>query len=508
MTLSLYAGDRTLALPFTPPKDATETDAVVRQAKQKLSGFMKGGLDAGQLAAFERNLRAWIASGSADGLVSVDRALDGATPTARTSVALRFHAAHEVELRGRQIAAPSLGYSDSVAETGTKIGDWDLFALTADQVNEAETEGCIEVVFAKHDVTDSAELNRRATVMKLLEGALAAHAGEPLSSAVGAFNAQLSAAAKADPGLGRYRLDHVSADVTTAIKGPTFYSTQTNVEVDLRKLGDPTDTTVPALFEGPHHADDKAMFEEARRQAHALVDDVFRDTAHALHGGRYARDSIKLDKLRGALALTLYSTAKVKQQGSKGAWPVLPKVGAGDLVRETFDTRDKLTLFAHTKDPTAYAALETKLMAALAEIKSKRSFDRAIGTRDSLTLGTRKVSEETFMKEELRDLLVPGQLPARWGAEHGCYGRVDWSDESYSGTVTGKPIQTTYNQTRRNLTSKQPKVVLEVRRMDNPLNAMVEAQAKAEAPDFASKAPYAALVGAASPWGAARPPKR
>ncbi len=249
------------------------------------------------------------------------------------------------------------------------------------------------------------------------------------------------------------------------------------------------------------------MFQEARRQATALVNDVFRDTAHTLHGGRYKKDSIKLDKMKGAFTLLLYSTAKVKQQDSKGAWPVLPKVGAGDIIRETFNTRDKLPLFAHTSDAGNYDALETKMMAAIAEVKGKREFGRTIGTVKNMKLGGKKVSEAEFMKDELRDLLIPGKLPDRWGKETQCYGKVDWDNEDYSGTVTGKPIPTTYNSVKRNLTSKRPKVVLEVRRMDNPINALVEGQTRSDTPDFGGSAAYKNLVAAASPWTKVRPRK-
>ncbi len=506
--LSLYQGDRTLNLDFAPPTTSGETDALVKKAKTQLQGFIGTEATSTHLADFEKNLRAWLASGSASGLVSLERAIEGSVPKARTPVALRFHAAHEIEMRGREISAPKLGYSDTVADTGTKIGEWDLFALTADQVNDSGTKGCIEVVFAKHNVTDAKELDRRATVMKLLDSALATHGGGKLSVAVDAFNVALADAAKADPGLTKYRLDNVPANVNVQVKGPTFYSTQTNVEVDLKKLGDPNDATVPALFTGPHHADDKAMFQEARRQATALVNDVFRDTAHSLHGGRYKKDSIKLDKMKGAFTLLLYSTAKVKQQDSKGAWPVLPKVGAGDIIRQTFNTRDKLTLFAHTSDSGKYDALESKMMAAIAEVKSKREFGRTIGTVENMNLGGKKVSEADFMKDELRDLLIPGKLPDRWGTETQCYGKVDWDNEDYSGTVTGKPIPTTYNSVKRNLTSKRPKVVLEVRRMDNPINALVESQTRSDTPDFGGSDAYKNLVAAASPWTKVRPRKQ
>jgi hypothetical protein len=504
--LSLYTGDRRLDLNFAPPTNPTEVDGVVTQARKDLAKF-ETGLTSLQLDAFEQNLRSWIQDGKADGLISVNRALDGSVPTARTPVALQFHAAHEIELRGTELTAPKLGYSDQVAKTGTDVGAWDLFALTADQVNKAHTQGCIEVVFAKHAAADATELNRRATVMGLLNTALAENSGGKLQGAVDAFNLALEAAAKKDPGLAKYKLNHVSADVDVAVKGTPFYSTQTNLEVDLRKLGDLTDTTIPALFQGPHHADDKAMFIEARAQANTLVDEVFRDTAATLHGGRFQKDSIKLDKLRGTFTLMLYSTAKVKQMGSKGAWPVLPKAGAADLIRETFNTRDKLTLFAHTSDPKKYAALEKRLMEATKAVKATRSFGKAIGTEKNFDFAGAKRSEKEAMEFLFGYLLKPGQNPNRYGKESTCYGKVDWSDQSYAGTITGKPIQTTYNETRRNLACKHPKVVLEVRRMDNPINATVETQAKKATPDFAATQGFKDLTAAASPWLRARAPK-
>jgi len=352
-TIALYHGALQIPISYETPKSTAEADAIVAKAKAELTAHVSG-LTADHLARFDANLRAWMASGTGDAsFMSLNRALDGAAPTAKTSVLEVFHAANEIEMRGRRISDPAggIGYSQTVAATGDKVGKWDRFALTADQVNEAHTAGCIEVVFGKEDVKDAAELSRRATVMKLLEGALAAKSGGKLAEGLSAFNAALAEAAKVDPGLARYKLNTVSADIDIALDGPRFLSVQTNVEVDLRKLGDPKDKSIPALFTGVGAASERAMFEQARRSAGELVDRLLRPTASELHGGRYDPKTIKLDKLRAIFTLLLYSTAKVKGQGSKGAWPILPKAGSGDLIRETLNVRDKLTLLAHTKGP-------------------------------------------------------------------------------------------------------------------------------------------------------------
>ena len=505
-TLNLYHGDVQLPITFKAPTSGTETDRVVRQAREELSTKFSA-LSEPQLLNFEQNLRRWIAAGGDGAFLSINRAVDGAAPTPRAPKLSVFCAANEIEMRGHQIkdAAGKIGYSNTVADTGTKVGKWDLFALTADQVNEDHTEGCIEVVFAKENVTDKAELSRRATVMRLLKEALDESTGKPLHEAVSAFNDKLGKAS--DSGLLKYKLNNIKHDVDIEVKPSTYLATQTNVEIDLRKLGDMADTTVLDLFCGPHHADDKAMFIEARKQANKLVDEVFTDTASALHSGRFKKDSIKLDKLRATMTLLLYSTAKVKTMGSKGSWPVLPKVGAGDLIRETFNTRDKLTLFAHTSDDTRYAALETKMMAALAGVKGARSYDRGIGERENIPFGKKKVSEAWLMRDELREMLRPGEKTGRWGEEKSCYGRVNWSDDSYSGTITGKPIRTTYNEAERSLRTRLPKVVLEVRRQDNYINAMFSGLTSSERPSVEGHSAYARLKAAASPWTGARGPK-
>lgn len=491
-TLTLFRGSKAATLTFEPPTNTTERHRIIANARAVAKATLLAG-EAPSTTAwrnFDTNLASWI-DGGFDGALSIGKAMtNAAAPEDRTSVVDVFRMGTEQELRGVKITGAGVEYSAEMAKTRKVSGDWPLMTISADQVHG--DSGCIEVVFGPVDVTNKRELERRGTAVKLLESALADHSGATLGAAVGAYNAAIRDSARTDPKMGDYAVDLV-ADAALEVS-PGFQAVQTNVEVPLAKIGELEDTSIPALFGGRNEADDKAMFVEARKCANELVDDLFRPTAAEVHGGAFAPESIKLDKMRGTFTLLLYGIAKVSQQQRKGAWPVLPKVGVGDLVRETFNLRDKLVLYHHTSDAGRMATLESRVLDAAQSVKNKREFGRSIGTK-----------ERALMAEELRYLLEPGANPDRWGDETRTYGKVDWANNDYTGTICGKPIKTTYTRALRHLTSKSPKVVLEVRRMGNPINATIEGLAKSGSLDGASS--YAILTEAAKASTKARVPK-
>ncbi len=498
-TLTLFHGSKKLDLSFETPRTPRERDRIIGRAKHRArSNLIERGttISAEAWSNFESNLRRWIDSGF-DGQLSVDRAFASeARPTASTSLLDVRHMGTEHELRRYSVKGSSIEYSAELSATDemsgtpkvvagtvkTTAGKWPLMALTADQVH-GDT-GCIEVVFGPVDVSNKAALARRGKAMAALQDSLRESVGGKLEVARLAYNTRIDTLAATDPRMAAYELGPAD-DVDLGATSDNFNAVQTNIEVPLRKIGDRADTTVPALFGGRNEADDKAMFLEARACANELVDDVFRPTAAGVHGGAYEADSIKLDKMRATFTLLLYSVAKVSQQSRKGAWPVLPKVGSGDLVRESFSARDKAVLYHHTANRGRFDALKEKLVGYATQIKAKRSF-----------LGSLKTGEADAMRYEVDLLLRPGANKSRWGKERKGYGRVNWSDRSYTGTVTGKPIKPGADYVRRTLTKKRPKIVLEIRREGNPINGMVDSLARS--PTVEGKHGYDVLAAAAA----------
>ena len=508
-SLTLFHGPAKVQIDYEPPRSRADVTRIVKRAEHKLRKSMVKGasVPAAAWTNLEQNLRRWVDKGF-DGQLSVDRAFadpSGVDTRPTTTVIDVRSIGTEHELRGFQVAGPSVQYSARLAKTdetatvpvlvagsaGSRRTKWPLMALTADQVHG--TKGCIEVVFGPTDITDTAELARRGVVMGILQDSLRQNAGKKLEQACQAYNAKLDRLTGDDARLSAYRLGPAN-DIDLTLSKDSFNAVQTNIEVPLKKLGDTSDTTVPALFAGRNEADDKAMFIEARACASELVDALFLPTAAAVHGDAFEVQSIKLDKMRATFTLFLYCLAKTSQQGTKGAWPVLPKVGSGDLIRDAFSTRDKAVLFHHTSDSDRLNALSDALIGYAGRIKSKREFGRAI-----------KPAEADKMRADISYLLEPGQLRRRWGKEQRSYGTVNWSDDSYSGTITGKPIRPGADYARRTLTKRRPKVVLEIRRESNPINAMIDHLASS--PTVEGKDAYDLLAAATAAPSGVRPAK-
>lgn len=518
-TISLYSGDKQVAFTFDESRIASDRATLLDQAKTLAkSGLLGRELSVDEAAAFEANLGRWM-DGGFQGHFSLSKALSPADPSSvkRTSLVDVRTVGTEQELRNIKVSAVGLQYKDELASTkelsdklvlaatGDKSevakSEWPLLKLHADQAH-GDGKAIIEVVFGPLDVKQQAELERRARVTSLLQQAFAAKA--TTGEAVAHYNGLIDATG--DAALARYKLDP-KIDATVEIVKDSL-PVQTNIEIPLKKIGDVADTTVPALF-GRQEADDRAMFEQARRSAATLMKDVFRPTAAKVHGGAYEAGSIKLEKLQAVFTLLLYSVGKAKgmrqkggaltdaTMGSKGAWPILPKAGAGDLIREVLNVRDKLVLHHHvTKD---WAKLEKALFTELQNVRNVRSFGKTITPDD-----------REMMKLELEHLLKPGKEPARWGAEAAMYGKVDWTKDGWSGTITGAPIPTTYDYAKKLLVSKEPKIVLEIRRDSNPINAEAE-HLTTKTPDkqkLDGSENYAKLTAAAAQPAAARQPKR
>src|SRR5262249_37920823 len=95
------------------------------------------------------------------------------------------------------------------------------------------------------------------------------------------------------------------------------------------------------LGTSPTEVADKAMLHKSRIEANAIVDGMQKEAA-ALHGGKYAPESIKLDKLRGVLTLAIFQAAKEPTTGGrKNSLEFMPKSGFGDLVRSSLSARDQ-----------------------------------------------------------------------------------------------------------------------------------------------------------------------
>ncbi len=501
-TITITHGNQAVPLQFEPPAGAEGRAAVVEAAKKQAAG-LAGGVTAEQWTRFEQNLGRWIDRGF-EGHLSLERMLsDPAAPRAGMSLVSLRTVGTEHELREVKLSAKDLAYDETLSSTAAmtrrptvrdgkrveKKTSWPLMKLTPDQVHGGS--GCVEVVFGPLDVTDTRELQRRGQVVGLLREAFRAEAGGKLSDVVRSYGQALAKAAAHDPELAKYALSAPKKDVDVGRSADPVQSVQTNVEVPLRKIGLLGDTSVPDLFGGANEAEDRAMFAAARREANALVDRLFRDPAA---GSAFDPKTVKQDKLRAVFTLAIYDVAKVSQQQRKGAWPVLPKIGAADLVREALGVRDKALLFAVAHDPGGWSRLEDALVQAARDVKAERSFGRGVGP-----------AEEKEMREEIAILFQPGNNPARFGDESGFYGKVDEANEDYSGTITGKPIAPTWDHARGELAKRDPKIVLEVRRLENPINAAVEG-ATLGAPLQGAEG-HARLVAAAAPM-APRPRKQ
>ncbi|MCK6551319.1 hypothetical protein L6R52_36125 [Myxococcota bacterium] len=503
-TLKLQVAGSEVRLDYDPTKISDDGAALVQRAREavakQVSSTERGAID---WSAFEKNLGRWL-EGGFEGVFSLRRALAPADGSGkRTSLLDVRTMGTEQEVREIKLSGDRVQYNEKVASTKAETHGWPHLKLTIDQAKDGK--GCVELVFGPIDVTDTVELARRGRVASLLEDALQRSSGKKLSVGVQRFDDALALAAKDDPGLAKYHLD-VDDDVTISVElarslaafltGKSGSSTltrsiQTNVEVPLRKLGDVADTTIPALF-GPAEQSDAVMLKEARLRAGALVDDVFRPHAAKLQSA-YAPETIKLDKLRAVFTLAIYSLAKA-QDDSKAAFPLLPKTGFGDLVREALGTRDKVVLYEGARDASA---LEKRLLDDAAAVRAKP--------------GDQSAFEKTDRAANYVALFQPGSNAARWGDESSGYGRVDWDAKpGITGTRTGKPIQTTYDRSERSgLTKRDPKIVLEIRRLENPINTAVErlVTPKGTALDEAGVLAHSAVVAASQP-GPERTPKR
>jgi hypothetical protein len=149
---------------------------------------------------------------------------------------------------------------------------------------------------------------------------------------------------------------------------------------------------------------------------------------------------------------------------------VLEKTGFGDMIREVLNLLEKTVLWQFTSTDS-WDAFKTTLLEAGKTARSKKdnSFDPNNASVEAvLTLFEHDINKARWgTKYSANEDKEPDDLgrPARL--------LVDVSGSSSTGSRTGKPLATTYNYYRRGgLIIREPKVVLEVRRFDNPLNKM------------------------------------
>lgn len=519
-TIQLYDGARTAPFEFDPTKLETDKAALLTRAKAAAEVLTGQPLEGVALEAFEANVERWMAKGF-EGHFSLGKALETQPATPRTSLIDVRTVGHEVELSALTLHKKGIDYGDELAATSghatrlelasgvatPRTTDWPLMKITADGVSEKlPDKGHVEIVFGPVDLGDHAELARRGRATQLFTRAMSEETffgkdvrrPQTLGEAVARYNKLLSR----ERDLGAYALV-VSDDVRIGALPSGSPSVQTNVELPLRKLGDVKDTTIPALF-GAKESEDRAMFLAAREQASLLVDTVLRDSAAAVHGGKYAADSIKLDKLRGTLTLALLYVGKADQH-DKSQWPFMPKTGAADVIRSALSVRDKLTLYAHTGEAEPRAIFYDALHASARAVNAARGRDLMSST-----------DLDAQMRAKIDTLFTPGSRPRRYGPETHGYGTLVDPTEQASGTGSsvGKKLPVGLDYTRKLLTSQVPKIVVELRRADNGVNggfatlAHHDPRASTTAkPSYGTQATYQRLVAAAD-HGPERPSKR
>ncbi|MFO0726228.1 MAG: hypothetical protein U1E65_20760 [Myxococcota bacterium] len=475
MKIVLYHNSKAADFSFDPAVgDKTAFLAEAKKAAEKLHGAPLAGQ---ALLVFEDNVSRWMKEGF-EGHFSLKKALETPAVKGLSLVDVQM-VGTEIELGLAGVRKPDIEYGAKLADTAQvatvkelaasgvsdRATSWPLMSLTTDGVSKKQPDkGHIEVVFGPVALSDHKELERRGRATELLQRALYEQTAfgpevrrpKNLGEAITRYNKLLTA--EKDPALHKYQL-RVKDDVGLAVPAMPSPSVQTNVEIPLRKLGDPSDTTVLALF-GAKESADKEMFIKAREEAGKIVDTMLRPTASALHGDRYDPASIKLDKLRGTLTLALMYLGKI-DAFDKAHWPFLPKTGAGDIVRTALNLRDKLTLHHHTSGN--YAAFEKAMLEGAQAVHSAPG-------------GEIKALDPVELKEQIESILKPGARPKRWGIEATCYGTLlDPKKQAWStGTSTGKPLPVGFDYTQKLLTSAEPKVVVELRRSDNPVSATFE----------------------------------
>ncbi|MCB9763526.1 MAG: DUF4157 domain-containing protein [Alphaproteobacteria bacterium] len=276
-----------------------------------------------------------------------------------------------------------------------------------------------------------------------------------------------------------------------------FRSPQTNLEVSLGRLGDMDDEALLDLWQRESETkgdeiNEYKRFRKARELANVYVRDQVTPLALTLRGGVGWSGGRPLANLTSVLTLAIYDIAKTEED-TKGAYPLLHKTGHGDLVREALNAFEKTLLF-HLTTPDHMPDFVRFIHSSAAAVQEE------IG-------GTYEPTEETFNKIKY---FFPEGDTARWGRRYqlshkghkdelGRTERVAWSSKKSSpGSITGKAIPTTYTyHTRGGLILREPKIVMEIRRLKNPINQLQDKLMADTPASLEREAPYTKLRRAA-----------
>jgi hypothetical protein len=527
--IRLFHEDRYVDVAYDPSKISNEAEltTVLAQATNDVAKLLTTDeLYDIHWNVFEGNLVEWMNKGF-DGMLPLTEVVGGQDEEPETLIESHGFGI-ENELRKVKVRYKGNGgmvYDMTIASTPKKTvqkkmnshgkvtlqeTSWPLLTVATDQVDKPKdskqqaTDAVVELKFGPGNADDAREIETRAKVTAIFEEAaksLWGAGGQYVSVLVKQYNTLLLA--EKDEDLHAYVLevtDHVEnkfleledEDPTQAAierekhmvrmaygtfkdqTGDATASTrdiQTNMEVPIRKLGAVDDETIPRLWNEGSDTEKEisAMFVQARTFAEYIVNTDMRPIAAELQGNAFEASSIDLSRLQSTLTLALYTLSR-EQDSGKGAVPVLEKTGFGDMIREVLNLLEKTVLWQFTAT-NRWEGFKKDLLDAAEAVRDikKTDFDRTDEGIQNLIKAFQHDSNEARwgQKYSANEDTAPDDLgrPARL--------MVDVGGKLTTGSRTGKPLATTYNYYRRGgLIIREPKVVLEVRRVDNPINMM------------------------------------